>query len=203
MSGVSTGYEHVGRTAQKQRTRDALIEAARQLMAEGAVPSVETTAEAAQVSRTTAYRYFKSQNDLLAAAYPLTETASLLPADAPTDPAERVALVVDRYLDALRHEIAQQRTTLRLALDPAVTADAIPLRRGRAIGWLTEALEPARADLGDDGVDRLVRAVRTTTGIEALVWLTDVVGLTVDDALDQMRWSAAALCRGALGSDAG
>lgn len=203
MSGVSTGYEHVGRTAQKQRTRDALIEAARQLMAEGAVPSVETTAEAAQVSRTTAYRYFKSQNDLLAAAYPLTETASLLPADAPTDPAERVALVVERYLDALRHEIAQQRTTLRLALDPAVTADAIPLRRGRAIGWLTEALEPARADLGNDGVDRLVRAVRTTTGIEALVWLTDVVGLTVDDALDQMRWSAAALCRGALGSDAG
>lgn len=198
MTPMSTGYEETGRTSQKQRTRDALVEAARRLISEGEVPTVERTAEVAGISRTTAYRYFSGKNDLLAAAHPLTHTDTLLPADAPPDPEDRVAIVVDRFLEALVDEIAQQRTTLRLSLDPSVSSDAIPLRRGRAIAWLTEALEPAADQLGRAEVDRLVRAIRSAIGIEALVWLTDVVGLSVDDAVDQMRWSAATLYRGAV-----
>lgn len=198
MARMSTGYEQDGRIAQKQRTLDALIDGARRLMAEGVVPTIEATAEAAQVSRTTAYRYFNSQRDLVAAAHPLTEVTSLLPDDPPSDPAERLSIVVDRYLEALVDEMAQQRTTLRLSLDPEITADAIPLRQGRAIRWLTEALAPVRSQLDQPELERLVRAIRTATGIEALIWLTDVAGLTVEEALEQMRWSAAALYRGAM-----
>lgn len=44
---------------------------------------------------------------------------------------------------------------------------------------------------------RLALAIRTTIGIEALVWLTDVAGLSREEALKTMRWSAAALVRGA------
>jgi len=40
---------------------------------------------------------------------------------------------------------------------------------------------------------RLVLAIRSAIGIEALVWLTDVAGLSRDDAVDLMRWSARAL----------
>ena len=71
----------------------------------------------------------------------------------------------------------------------------MPLRQGRAIGWFSEALDPLSGRLGTDGVRRLAVAVRAVAGIEALVWLTDVAGLTRDAAIDQMVWSAIALVR--------
>jgi hypothetical protein len=56
-----------------------------------------------------------------------------------------------------------------------------------------DALEPLRDELGDAGLRRLALAIRTATGIEALVWLTDVAGLGRDEAREVMRWSARAL----------
>jgi hypothetical protein len=47
-------------------------------------------------------------------------------------------------------------------------------------------------------VHRLALAVRSATGIEALVWLTDVAALPRDEALALMRWSAHALLHAAL-----
>ena len=44
---------------------------------------------------------------------------------------------------------------------------------------------------------RLVLAIRTAVGIEALVWLTDVAGLSRADAAATMKWSAQALLRSA------
>jgi hypothetical protein len=49
--------------------------------------------------------------------------------------------------------------------------------------------------LGDDGVRRLAIAVRAVSGIESLVWLTDIAGLTREQAVEQMVWSAVALIR--------
>jgi hypothetical protein len=43
----------------------------------------------------------------------------------------------------------------------------------------------------------VVLAIRATTGIEALVWLTDVAGLPRQDAAELMRSSARALLRDA------
>src|SRR5688500_17870791 len=94
MTPMSTAYVQSGRTAQKQRTRNALIATARELVAAGQRLTVEATADAASISRTTAYRYFPNLRALLAAAHPYTDAASLLPPDPPDDPAERVDLVV-------------------------------------------------------------------------------------------------------------
>ena len=41
-------------------------------------------------------------------------------------------------------------------------------------------------------------AIRATFGIEALVWLTDVAGLSREDAVDLMRSSARTLLRSAI-----
>ena len=73
---------------------------------------------------------------------------------------------------------AQQRTMLRLSLDrdAAERAD-LPLRQGRAIAWIEEALEPLGERLPADELHRLAVAIRSAVGIEALVWLTDVAGL--------------------------
>jgi hypothetical protein len=91
---------------------------------------------------------------------------------------------------------AQQRTMLRLSLDRD-TETELPLRQGRAIGWINEALE-GRVPLTEAQVRALVLAVRATTGIEALVWLVDVVGLSRADARKLMRWSAGALLEAAV-----
>jgi hypothetical protein len=83
MTAVSTAYEKTGRQMQKRRTREALVSAARELVAEGEAPTVERAAAAAGISRTTAYRYFTNQHSLLAAAHPETTLLSMLPGEPP------------------------------------------------------------------------------------------------------------------------
>jgi AcrR family transcriptional regulator len=199
MMSMSIPYELSGRIDQKRRTRDALISAARQLVADGVTPTVEAAAQAASISRTTAYRYFPNQRSLLVAAHPETAASSLLPDDAPDDAATRLDLVVDAFIRMIVDTEAQQRTMLRLSLedDPAEVAE-LPLRQGRAIKWIEEALSPLRAEMSEREVHRLVLAIRSATGIEALAWLTDIGGLSREDAADLMRWSARALLQSAV-----
>jgi AcrR family transcriptional regulator len=203
MSVVSTPYQLTGRTGQKQRTRDALVAAARELVASGVAPTVEQAAQAAGVSRTAAYRYFPSRRSLLAAAHPETGLASLLPANPPVDVAERLELVVRAFTELIARTEAQQRTMLRLSLEaePAGPAE-LPLRQGRAIAWIAEALSPLQNELTDKQLHRLVLAVRSAIGIEALVWLTDIAGLTREEAAELMAWSAQALLAAARDSSA-
>jgi len=204
ISRVSTAYELNGRTNQKRRTRDALVAAARSIVAEGRTPTVEEVAEAAATSRTTAYRYFPSQRALLAAAHPETAVESLLPEDAPDDVAARLDIVVAAYTRTILDNESQQRTMLRLSLeaDPEERSQ-MPLRQGRVIKWLEEALAPLQPQLPRSQVHRLAIAIRSATGIEALSWLTDVAGLSREDAVALMRWSAHAMLDAAVAGRSG
>ena len=191
---MSTAYEQGGRARQKQRTRMALVAATRDLVARGGrPPTVGEAAEAASVSRTTAYRYFPTQKSLLLTAHPEIDATSMLPTGVGDDPEVRVDAAVRGFMAIVVDTEAQQRTMLRLSLE--TDPRQLPLRQGRAIGWFTEALEPLADQLGDAGVRRLAIAVRAVTGIESLVWLIDVAGLTRDQAVEQMVWSAVALVR--------
>lgn len=197
---MSTGYADTGRVRQKRRTRDALVSAARSLIAEGTTPTVEEAAAAADVSRTTAYRYFSTQRELLIAAHPEIDLASLLPPDAPADDVEeRFAAVIDAIIGIVTDTESQQRTMLRLSLEatPEQRANLI-LRRGRAIAWIEDALAPLREQMPAQAQTRLVLATRSAVGIEALVWLKDVAGLSTEDAVATMRWSAHALLQASL-----
>jgi len=194
---MSTPYELVGRTRQKERTRNAVVAAARALVEQGVTPTVEEAAEQASVSRTTAYRYFPNQPALLAAAFPALEATSLLPDDAPDDVEARLDLVVDAFTRMIVDTEPQQRTMLRLSLGPQNPGPLL-LRKGRAIAWIEEALAPLRPQMAGREVRRLTLAIRSATGIEALVWLTDVGGLSSEDARDLMRSSARAILRTAL-----
>jgi AcrR family transcriptional regulator len=196
---MSISYERTGRTRQKLRTRDDLIAATRGLLAKGTTPTVEQAAAAAGISRATAYRYFPNQRALLAATYPLIDRRSLLPAPAPSDPAARLAAVAEVQTQLVLELEPELRTQLRLALDPAAAdRGQLPLRRGRRITWIEEALAPLEGRVPDRDLRRLVHAIGATVGIEALVWLTDVAGLSRDQAIEVMRWSAGALLRTAL-----
>jgi AcrR family transcriptional regulator len=196
---MSIPYELAGRTRQKQRTRGALVEAARELVTQGRTPTVDAAAAKASVSRTTAYRYFPNQRALLVAAHPEIEAHSLLPETAPTDVAARLDAVVTAFLHIIVDTEAQQRTMLRLSLDPDPShRGELPLRKGRAIGWIGEALSPLRTVMSDRDLRRLILAIRSAAGIEGLVWLTDIAGLSRKEAVQLMRWSAGALLRSAL-----
>jgi AcrR family transcriptional regulator len=195
---VSTPYERRGRSSQKERTRKALIDAARRLVAAGRTPAVEEAAAAADISRATAYRYFPNQRSLLVAAHPEINATSLLPPDAPDDPAARFDAVIEAFTQLVADTEPQLRTMLRLSLEPDTAGQDLPLRKGRAIGWIEEAVHPLLDRLSESELRRLVLAVRAATGIEARVWLTDVAGLSREDATQLLRWTARAIYRSAV-----
>lgn len=199
MMRMAVPYEATGRRQQKARTREALVAAARSLLAAGRSPTVDEVAASAGISRTTAYRYFPNQRSLLVAAHPEIQERSLLPADPPQDPAARLDLVLRELTRITVDWEPQLRTSLRLSLEP--DAERPPLRQGRAIGWVEDALTPLRRSHPALDVRRLAVAIRSAAGIEALVWLTDVAGLDRAEATELMCWSGRAMLRAALAGD--
>jgi AcrR family transcriptional regulator len=195
---MAVPYESTGRTNQKSRTREALLSAARAQLTRGINPTVEDAARAAAVSRTTAYRYFPNQQALLVATYPEIESGSLLPENPPASVAARLDVVTARIAQQLLDHEHELRAMLRVSLEGAGVAADLPLRRGRAIGWIEDALEPLLESLPRRDVHDLAVSIRAVIGIEPLVWLTDVAGLSRTAAAARMRSSAGALLRDAL-----
>ncbi|WP_433672891.1 TetR/AcrR family transcriptional regulator [Nocardia sp. CA-136227] len=195
---MAVPYENTGRTNQKSRTRTALVTATRKLLAQGVIPTVEDAAQAAGISRTTAYRYFPNQRALLAAVRPEIDRETLLPDPAPTDPRERLDLVMRECVRINMEWEPELRTSLRLSLDPA-EGNLSPLRRGRVIGWLEHALEPLRITHPDIDIRRLAISIRSATGIESFIWLVDIAALPRPEAAEILCATARALLNEALG----
>jgi AcrR family transcriptional regulator len=192
-------YLHTGRTSQKARTRDALIAAARELLAKGVTPTVEEAAAEADIGRTTAYRYFPNSRALLVATFPEIEMRSLLGDDPPEDPMTRLEIFAERFTRGILEHEPEYRAQLWLALEgePA-GSERVPLRRGRRIRWIEDALSPLDGRMPERELRRLVLGIGATLGIEALVWLTDVGGLSREEAVEVMRSNARTLLRSAL-----
>ena len=181
--------------------------AAKELLEQGTTPTVAQAAEAALVSRTTAYRYFPTQESLLlevAVDIDVHEVEALvhLPVDA-GNAAERTLAI----LEALnRHVLADEvrfRTLVRLYLDQwlagvAAGDDAPVVREGRRRRWLAQALDPVAGRLGPGELDRLTAALSLLTGAEAMVVLRDVCQLGPEEALEVTSWAARALLEAAL-----
>lgn len=196
MMRMAVPYETLGRTRQKSRTRRALVEATRDLLAEGLTPRVEDAAERAGISRTTAYRYFPNQRSLLVAAQPQIQPETLLGADAPADPRARL----DAFMAAFtRYNVEwepQLRAALRLSLEPG--AERPLLRQGQAVRWIEDALAPLARSHPHVDRHELAVAIRSGTGIEALIWLRDVAGQSRTQAARTVRRTAQALLEAAL-----
>ena len=192
-------YLQTGRTNQKVRTRDALIVAARRLLAEGVTPTIDAAAAEAAIGRTTAYRYFPNSRALLVATFPELEMDSLLGANPPEDPLARLEIVAETLTRGIVEHEPEYRAQLRLALEgePA-GGEGLPLRRGRRIKWIEDALSPLSGQMPEGELRRLVYGIGATLGIEAFVWLTDMAGLSREEAVEVMRSNARTLLRSAL-----
>ena len=179
----STGRTHE-RVSQKLRTRQALLAAARELVAQGKAPTVVETADAANVSRATAYRYFPTKDALLVEV-PLDVAAptaqSLFPdGTAPQDAEDRAALVQNALYDLARDHEAEFRLFLRSSLlraleDPDGTGD--PFRGARRSVLLDTALEPLAHELPAEEITRLKTALSILVGVESMIVMRDVLRL--------------------------
>lgn len=196
-------YTSSGRMNQKARTRDALVAAARELLSQGTIPTMEGAAAAASISRTTAYRYFPNLRALLVAAFPHAEEDSLLGPNPPPDPVARLELVAENHSRRILDYEAEMRAALRLALEgDSLDAVELPVNRGLRIGWIEDALAPLRNEMAAEMLRSLVYGIGATLGIEAFVWLTDVAGLSREEATATMRLNASRLLRSAIAEQA-
>jgi AcrR family transcriptional regulator len=186
-----------GRERQKNRTRRALVTVAAELVREGRDPTVAEVAEAAEVSRATAYRYFPTQEMLLAEVALFAVGGPLLPGEDETRdiaPSEAVGRLV-RGVATWAYENEQPlRTLLRLSLD----SSAGVRRPGHRIDWITDALAPVRDQIDPEQYARLSTALTLLFGIDPVVVMSDIAGVPREQALDVLEWCARTLVEGAL-----
>lgn len=199
----STKRDTGERLGQKLRTRAALLRAARDLVDRGQTPTVADVADAATVSRATAYRYFTSQEELLAEV-PLDEAAptvaSLFSEDAPTDPEDRVALVQNALYDLSRDHETEFRLFLRTSVTRGLretNGTRNPFRGARRIALIAEALAPLSGELRPEEIERLKMALAMLVGTEPMIVLRDVLLLEHDEARAIGEWAVRQMVRAA------
>ncbi|MEU9451895.1 TetR family transcriptional regulator [Streptomyces sp. NPDC048277] len=173
-----------GLSNQMERTRSAIIAAARDLADTGAEITMPGVAAEARVSEATAYRYFPDLLSLLRASV-MTEdlVAVLRSATRGDDPVERIGQAAEILGRAvLRRQGAVRVVVASTIAKPSTSKD----RPAHRFGLIEHALAPwadrcgaaQRAD-----VEQLVRGLALVISAESLFALIDLCGLTPDDAI--------------------
>jgi AcrR family transcriptional regulator len=185
-----------------------LLRAAADLVAQGRAPTVTEVADAADVSRRTAFRYFPTQEQLLTEVSlehlrPKVE-AALKTAAARRSPAEVLDVAVaSMQRIAIEHD-ALLRTIVRLSLEKRLGGQqtdipkSVPVRGSRRIEWIETALTPVRPLLAAPLFERLVSGLTLCLGIESLITLQDVRTLAPKQAVEICRWAAQAMLEATL-----
>lgn len=190
------------RKNQRIRTRKDLLTAAARLMKEGRKPSLDDVAEAALVSRATAYRYFPNIEALLVEAsldIVVPDGSELFVGDPSKDPEDRI----DRAEAAMHRATFENEPAIRLTLQSSLVRDAagsdgVPVRQNRRTPLIEAALAPARDRFDDETYARLRAALAIIFGSESMVVFRDVLGLDEKTARDVKSWAVRALVRAAL-----
>ena len=184
-----------GRDNQKARTRNAILQAAVELIRSGDEVTMPAVAKAALVSEATAYRYFPDLASLFREALggELFAPRDVLPSvEELRDPVERIALATEH---GLRH-IWQYQSTVRAMIAATITRPGGALSRpGLRFGLIDEALAPVE---GWPDLDQLKRSLAVIIGAEALFSLTDLCGLDAEEAIASLVHTAATITRAYL-----
>ncbi|WP_172329899.1 TetR/AcrR family transcriptional regulator [Mangrovicoccus sp. HB161399] len=165
------------RNAQKERTRKAILDGARTLMAEGLPVTVAAAAERHGISKATAYRYF-SDPAMLAAEAGLD--LSVLPYEEITagaaDLRGRLQAVTLYFFDlALANEPAFRRFLGMALTSSAAESGGAKIRRGgRRMAMYERALAEGGTGMAEAERGKLARMLTASTGAEAMVALLDV-----------------------------
>ena len=165
-------------------------------------------AERALVSVATAYRYFSSAEDLWweASSTALGDHGLLAEAQqrveaAGSDPRARLEELVRCVGFRMLDDQVPYRRIAKIALEQwfrqsdAPDSEQFPIRQGRRNDQITHVVAPLKGRLPKKDIDRIAHALGLVVGTEAMIALTDAVGLEVPAAkkalLDAGRWMLA------------
>jgi AcrR family transcriptional regulator len=181
-----------------------MLETATRLMQDGRTPSVSEVAEAAEVSRATAYRYFPSQTALVHAVVDEALGPILTWNSASSEAGERVGDLFRTSMPRINEFEATFRAALKLSLEQGAQVEAGSMEpeprftRGHRVDLLKDALRPLRGKLPPKQVNRLAQALSLMFGVEALIILKDMWGLDEQQAYSVAEWAALSLVRSAI-----
>ncbi len=189
--------EPSGRSRQKSRTRKDLLRAAALLIRDGRTPTLDQVAEAAMVSRATAYRYFSGIEALLVEAaldVAMPEGEALFADDPSADPVARLQRADRAVAEMVRANEPALRSMLVHSLQQGLSGDsALPTRQNRRTPLIEAALAPARTSFGAGDYRQLVQALALVIGTESMLVLKDVLGLDPAEADEARQWMIGAL----------
>ena len=185
-----------------------MLETATRLMQGGVTPSVSEVAEAAEVSRATAYRYFPSQAALVHAVVDEALGPILTWKSSSKSAERRVAGLVDTAMPRIEAFEATFKAALKLSLEQwaqrrAGTLGAEPpFKRGHRVDLLQMAIAPLKNKLPEAKFQRLAKALSLVYGLEVLIVLKDLWGLEFEETTEVAGWAASALVRAAVAESA-
>nr|WP_145516515.1 TetR/AcrR family transcriptional regulator [Yersinia aleksiciae] len=185
-------------TTIRARTRRLLIDTAMSMYEQGTFPSITEVANAAQLSRATAYRYFPTQSALVSAM--VDESLGPILAWQPTQPdaRQRIAeLLSFAYPRMLQHE-GVLRAALHLSLQQWADNRSNPnneekLVRGNRKRLLKLAVEPLEGKLTPEALQRVVHAFSLIYGSEVFMVLKDIWHLDDAGIQDVTQWMGKAI----------
>lgn len=188
----------------RARTQQLMLETARRLMQDGETPSVSEVAEAAGVSRATAYRYFPSQAALVQTVVDEALGPILSWSSESKDAEARVTDLLTSSMPRILEYEATFKAALKLSLDQWARRQAgtlgsePPFKRGHRVDLLQSAIAPLRKTLPKKAFARLAKALSLTYGLEVLIILKDLWGLEANEIEDVAVWASRALVRSAI-----
>lgn len=193
-----------GRINQKTRTRAAIVEASREIIRTGAPVTMPEVARSALVSEATAYRYFPDLisllNEAIVGMWPSPADA-LDPVADSSDPIERVTFASEFLLRGVLAYQGGVRAMISATITRPELAGTRPQIR---FGLIDQALAPLNDTLGATDPARLAQLKKDLAAVvsaEALFSLTDLAGLTPDNAIASLLRTATAVIEAALRKD--
>lgn len=188
----------------RARTRQLMLESAIALMQKGVTPSVSEVAEAAGVSRATAYRYFPSESALVHAVVDEALGPILGWRSDSDDAKERVADLLTQSMPRILEFEATFKAALKLSLEQwaktraGTLGEEPPFKRGHRVDLLQLAIKPLKKTLPEARFKRLAQALSLVYGLEVLIVLKDLWGQEFDEICDVAGWAAGVLVEAAI-----
>jgi AcrR family transcriptional regulator len=205
--GVSKLYERETDAAPRgarERTRRLMLDTATRMMQAGQTPSVTGVAEAAGVSRATAYRAFPSQAALVGAVVDEGLGPILSWSSQSNDAEARVVDMLETSMPRIIEFEATFKAALKLTLEQwaerqaGTQTDEPPFRRGHRVELLQQAIAPLRGVLTRTQFARLAKALSLIYGLEVIIILKDIWGLKAAEVQSVASWAGRALVRAAI-----
>lgn len=186
-------------TGVKKRTFEHLINTAINALDEGNELTITELADRTGISRSTAYRYFPTQSDLISAVV----ENSLGPIFTWQSNKENVEDRINEFLSfafpqMLKHEGAL-RAALRISLQQWATerSSLSPLSekfiRGNRKEILSTLLKPLKSELPDNIYDKVIHALSIIYGSEIFLVLKDIWEFDNQQVISLSQWVAKAI----------